>query len=147
MTVIVWDGITLAADKMAVVQGHKYPVVKVHRLDAANLVGVSGHLGRATAALAWLRHGGKPDEFPKSVDADDYMTMMVVNADREVWVYENSPYPFRVDRPTHAIGAGRDYAITALELGKAAAECVALASAHSSSCGLGCDALTFEEAA
>jgi 20S proteasome alpha/beta subunit len=147
VTVIAFDGRTLAADKRAVQAGHAFPVQKVFRLDRDRLAGVSGNLGRAMAVVDWLRTARPdPDAFPGSDKEDEYVQVMVVHRDGRIRVYENTPHPFAVDRPFHAIGSGRDFAIVALHLGHTAVEAVAVTAEYASGCGNGCDALTFEAA-
>lgn len=145
VTVVAWDGVTLAADKMAVMAGQKYPVTKIHEVNGV-LVGIAGNLGRGRALVEWLRAGANPETYPRATQDDEWVTMLAVGKDCVVWQYENGPHPIKVERAIHAIGSGRDYAITALLLGKTAAQSVAIASELSADCGMGCDTLTLGDA-
>lgn len=144
MTIVAWDGKMLAADKQAVVASQKYPVTKVYRVDADRLAGISGHLGRGTTIVAWLRGGAVLDQFPKSNADYDYTQVMVVSRAGDILVYENGAYPFTVNREQHCIGSGRDFGLSALFLGLNAESAVVHASNYSADCGLGVDTLTFD---
>lgn len=145
MTVIVWDGTTLAADKLAVNGGCAFRVTKIFRIDADRLAGIAGHLGRGMLVLDWLRRAGTAAEYPGSVKDDDWCSVMVVHRSGVIHLYESVGAPFAVDGYRHAIGSGRDFARAALWYGANALEAVRVASELSVDCGKGMNALTFEE--
>lgn len=143
MTVVVWDGKTMAADKRADVGGAPYTVTKVMRLDDM-IAGISGYLGHGLAVCAWLEAGRDPVKFPKETDDNGSGYVLVAHRSGLVERFENSPYPIIVGDSFHALGSGRDFALAALHMGKDARESVEVACALSSQCGNGIDSISFE---
>lgn len=141
MTVVAWDGRTLAADRMANYNGHARSATMVFRLDPQNLVGICGKASVATEILAWLRGARDPEQFPRDPDT---MVFMVHNTGRMV-CYEGGPFPVPVTEGYFAMGAGRDYALAALHLGYDARRAVEVACALDIYCGMGIDTLSFED--
>lgn len=144
MTVIAWDGRTLAADKRSC-SGTVYNIVtKIHRVGNV-LVGTSGDLAFALAMIDWVAKGRDPAAFPSHQRTkDDWQPTLVIEQDGTTSFYEQTPFPIRWERPFAAIGSGREYALAALHLGKTAAEAVAVACEFDPGCGNGIDTLTLE---
>jgi hypothetical protein len=159
MTVIAWDGNMLAADKRTTLGGVAYTSTKIERIvtgagtnseePAVLLVGASGESWACKAAIEWVRGGRKPEEFPVSQsDKEDWAGLVVVEH-RPGWKpgatrvlrYERSPYPYEMEDVLLAFGAGADFALAALHLGKNAVEAVELACKLSVHCGNGVDFL------
>lgn len=143
MTVIAWDGQTLAADKRACNGGLARTVTKIYRVSDV-LVGVAGDIAQAMEMIAWVRRGRKPDDFPASQRSDEWGTLVVIEADATVSVYEQSPYPFKIEDKIFASGSGRDFALAAMHHGKNAWEAVNTACCFDSGCGNGIDELRLE---
>ncbi|MGL4441444.1 MAG: hypothetical protein ACRCUE_19505 [Bosea sp. (in: a-proteobacteria)] len=141
MTVIAFDGRTLAADKRACVGGMARTVTKIHRVGPL-LVGGSGESSFIANVIEWVRNGRDPATFPATQkDKDDWQTVMVVEPDGSILIYERTPHPIRWEDKTGAIGSGRDYAMAALHLGKTAREAAEVACAFDCGCGNGIDTL------
>lgn len=141
MTVIAWDGRTLAADKRGTIAGMAYTVTKIHRVRG-ELVAFSGSGSHAAEILEWFKGDRKPETFPRRTDADEAAGMLVIDKDRRVLQYAwNCPYPEMIEGSFYARGAGRDYAMAAMHLGKTAREAVEVACAFDVSCGNGIDTL------
>lgn len=141
MTVIAFDGKTLAADKQASFGGLLRTVTKIHRIGSL-LVGGSGEVAFIGNMLEWIRNGRDPATFPASQrDKDDWQPIMVVEPDGCMLIYERSPHPVRWQDRFGAIGSGRDYAMAAMHLGRSAAEAVGVACALDAGCGNGIDTL------
>lgn len=145
MTVIVWDGKTLAADKLGDAGGHRLSVTKVRRHGDV-LAGGAGDADYVSAMHAWVDSGAKPEEFPEHQGDDDKCAnFMTVDRQGVIRLYGRTPHPIKIDPGcTYAIGSGRDYALTALHFGKTAREAVEVAIALNSTCGIGVDELTLE---
>jgi hypothetical protein len=146
MTVIAWDGKTLAADKRGCQSGFVYSVTKIFRVKN-RLVGFSGDAGRIGEFLAWLKAGAHPKTYPKNdYDSKDesYVWMLVIRADGTIEKYETSGYPIIVEEPFFATGGGRDYAIAAMHLGFDARRAVEVACRFDEGSGNGIDILTFK---
>lgn len=153
MTVVAWDGRTLAADKRAVNAGMQRTVTKVRKLPIATtdhrpahyvLVAGSGSFDQVMLMTEWVRAGEDPATFPASQrDKDAYASMVIIDENR-VYVIEQLPVRFRVEDQLYAMGSGRDFAMMAMHLGKSAAEAVELAALYQTDCGNGVDAVTLE---
>lgn len=142
MTVIAWDGKTLAADKQVEWQGLPRTVTKIFRVGNV-LVGVSGDGAQGMDMIEWLRNGQKAEDFPAAQrDEKQWATVVVVREDGAVWVYERTPTPMRLEDKCYATGHGRDFAMAAMYLGKSAREAVEITCVLDVHCGMGIDTLT-----
>lgn len=141
MTVIAWDGKTLAADRMGDAGGLKRATTKIRRFDGG-LFGSAGSASRGAEMFAWIESGADPECVPAfQLDPNDYQSTMIVRNDGTVWLYGCSAHPFRMEDPFHAIGSGRDFAMAAMYLGFGAAQAVHVASEFDTGCGMGIDTL------
>lgn len=143
MTVIAWDGRTLAADKRVSFQGLSSTTTKISRANGC-LVAMCGDGTAAEQMLEWFRAGAMPGNFPKCQRSVDWASLLVIVPDGKIHKYERGPKPIIIEDQFHAIGAGRDFAIAAMHCGKTAAEAVAIACIYENSCGNGIDTLAFE---
>lgn len=140
MTVICWDGATLAADKRSVNHGRATTVTKVFR-SGEWLLAISGDLVRGLEMVKWFQDGRDAKALPAFQSAlTDYVPMMAISKDG-VFLFENGPIPFKVEEPFFAIGSGRDIALTALHLGLGAVRAVQIACELNTGCGNGVDTL------
>ena len=140
MTIICWDGKTLAADKRASNNGLIRTTTKIFRVNDC-LVGFSGDLDQCMEMVNWVRGGCAISDFPTSQrDKDRWITLGVINQ-AGLRVYEMTPFPIIYEDAFWATGSGRDYAIAALHLGKTAREAVEISSIFDTGCGNGIDSL------
>jgi ATP-dependent protease HslVU (ClpYQ) peptidase subunit len=145
MTVIAWDGRTLAADKLACFGSLRSTVTKLRRINGW-IVGGSGDAAAVAEHMAWFQDGGHPEKFPASLREKDCPSMLLsVHPHGQVLKWENCPHPIELQCNRTAIGSGRDYAMAAMHLGCDARRAVEVASELDVSCGMGIDTLTFEE--
>lgn len=146
MSVIAWDGQSLAADKRASLGTLIRTVTKVFRVDATTLAAYSGDADAGEELLAWFKAGAEAHTFPKSArDSGGSSVLMVVWSDGAIWRFETTPYAVKFPPQQFAIGSGRDFALAAMHLGKTAAEAVEVACVFDSGCGNGVDVLTHAE--
>jgi len=143
VTVIAWDGKTLAADKCATVYGVKSTVTKIFR-NGDILVGLSGDYSHSLAMMEWLFDGRPRNEFP-APQGDNWGYMLAIHRSGKIERYEHSPYPFVIEDAQHANGSGKEFATCAMYLGKTAAQAVAIACVFCADCGMGIDTLTFDD--
>jgi hypothetical protein len=153
MTVIAWDGRTLAADKRASSAGLHRTVTKVFKVFVPEtpkrrqrylLVAGSGDYDMCSAMVQWIREGENPDTFPTAQRTSADFSPMVVVDEGKVYVYERQPYRIHFEDRLYAAGSGRDFALMAMHLGKSAAEAVELACIFQIDCGNGVDAVSLE---
>lgn len=143
MTVIAWDGKTLAADRrMSNSSGGHCSVTKIHRTPGGALIAGTGNIDVVNELRAWFEAGRDPEKFPQSAREDAATLVAIV--DGEVWQFVAGPYPVRVEDAIAAWGSGRPFALTAMTLGKTAREAVEVACVLCTNCGNGIDTLVFE---
>lgn len=141
MTVIAFDGKTLAADKLACFGNTKGTVTKIFRVFDC-LVGTCGTLPIGMELLEWFRAGSEPKDYPvANRDGEKGASLIVVRPGGIVWKYESSPVPFRVEGKFCAFGCGDESALIAMELGCDARRAVELVIKYNIVCGNGIDTL------
>ena len=141
MTVIAWDGRTLAADKRACNGTMIATVTKIRRAPDGSLIGSAGNSDAGEEVMAWYERGADPKEFSDNMrNRDDFAGLLVIRPDGEVWKFERTPYPIRFSTP-FAIGSGREFAMAAMYLGHDARKAVEVACALDCGCGNGVDQL------
>lgn len=145
MTVIAWDGKTLAADKMMGFGTSHATVTKIHRING-DLVAWSGEAALGKACREWVRAGLIPADFPAGQrDPDRTGSLLVIKRSGAIHHYAAEPYALEVENATYSIGSGGEYADAAMYLGKTAREAVEVACALDPNCGNGIDTLTLRE--
>jgi ATP-dependent protease HslVU (ClpYQ) peptidase subunit len=143
MTIIAWDGQTLAADKRATLSGLASVVTKIYEVPQG-LLGVAGEFSRFGAILEWFREkDAAPKHCPKfQQDVETCLHIVLIANNGAIWKYECSGHPYLVEDVKFAMGSGRNYAIAAMECGKSAPEAVQIACKFDIYCGNGYDTLT-----
>lgn len=136
MSVIAWDGETLAADRQATEDGVKTSCVKIFKVRrTGDVIGSVGDFDIGTSLENWYKSGADPKKFPKR--KADGSKLIVVTKAGAVLEYEGTPTPHRITAPFVAWGAGREIAIGAMAMGADAKKAVLVASEHRSDCGMG----------
>lgn len=144
MTVICWDGKTLAADKRASYGDMICTVTKIFKVGNV-LVGIAGEATFVGAMFNWVKNGRVIDDFPLNQRSkDDWQPTLVIEADGTSSIYERTPHPIKYEQLHIAIGSGREFARAALHLGKTSVESVQCAIDLCGTCGNGIDTLTLE---
>lgn len=139
MTVVVWDGRTLAADKQLSVGGLRCTTTKIHRVGEL-LVGCAGDSDACAEMVEWVRAGRLADLYPEAQKGKDYCSCVVIDGGK-VLTYWQSPHPTIIEDPVYAAGSGRDFALAAIMCGCDARRAVAVACQLDSGCGMGIDAI------
>ena len=140
MTVVAWDGHSLAADKMSDFGGLHATVTKIRRLRGGRVAAGCGPAALIGELCAWLDAGADPATFPAAQRSEkDCCVVLAVTPDRVALLYEHAPYPTVIESRQWAIGSGRDFAMMAMRLGKTAAESVVLTAELCNTCGNGVD--------
>lgn len=138
MSVVAWDGKTLAADKQGTNAGYAFTVTKMRRIKRGVVVAWTGTFEYGMLLAEWYAGGAKPEEWPAFQRTDGWTRLIVVEKGK-AFVFEQEPVKQPVETPFDAWGCGRDYALGALAMGAGAAEAVLVASRFSTGCGLGVD--------
>lgn len=140
MSVIAWDGRTLAADKRVSLGTLICTTTKISRVGDA-LCAYAGDAAGGEEVLAWFCNGAKPSDFPATQrDRENWSGLLVIR-NGQILKYEHSPYPVRLEDKFFAIGSGRDFALAAMHLGHDARTAVEVAIALDSGCGNGIDTM------
>ena len=148
MTVIVWDGHTLATDRQATDGTHKWEASKAWYMHTPiyGLCIVSGHgnVHDIIRRREWIRGGSDPATY--TIDTKYGAEMIVVNKDGLYVYHPASSTPDLRTKPC-AFGYGADYAYGALAMGANAEQAVQAANKYSLHCGNGveCFSLTTGE--
>lgn len=139
MTVIAWDGETLAADKRATSGGGiARTVTKIKRSRDA-LLAITGDWDVACELRAWWERGAKPDDFPPAARQNSASLMVFRRGSIES--YGTAPHPMPIEETQCAFGSGRDYAEAVMYLGHGARKAVEVACVFQTDCGNGIDIL------
>lgn len=136
MTVVAWDGRTLAADRrMTDGAGLIRTVRKIREWvepGSGRRVGlaITGDAAAGLEMLEWFTGGEGPETWPKAA-REDGATMIVVLASvggpAQVVQYAKGPYPMTILDERSAWGSGRDFALAGMSLGLNAIQAVELA--------------------
>lgn len=145
MSVVVWDGKTLAADRQASCGDLRMLTCKIRRLPSGEVVAWTGEVSTGMILADWYERGAKPEEWPKFQEGENWSRLIVASPGKLV-TYEGGPYPVAIPvlEKKAAFGSGRDFALGAMAWGADAEGAVTVASHFCASCGLGVDFETVE---
>jgi ATP-dependent protease HslVU (ClpYQ) peptidase subunit len=138
MSVIAFDGKTVAADRQATCSGCKTTSSKLFKLASGEIVGFTGSSDIGMAMLEWYKNGADCEKYPKYQTTDDWVRLVVITK-KGVFFYETTPNPVHSLDKKCAFGCGRDFALGAMEMGANAIKAVEIASKFSTDCGMGID--------
>jgi len=138
MSVVVWDGHTLAADKQGTIGDLRVKTTKMVRLDSGELLAWVGGQEEGMALENWYVNGCKPEEWPESQNAEGWGKLIAIVKGR-AYEYEQLPIRQSVQSVPAAWGSGRDFALGALAMGADAVGAVKVACKFSTTCGMGVD--------
>ena len=142
MTVIVFDGKQMVADRRMSSGNMHETVQKIHRLFGGVVVGFSGSVAHQGPMLQWVTEGVNPEAYPgPAFDAEHPMDaeMLVVNKWGQVFTFVGGPYLVEVLSRPVVIGSGAAYVLGAMAAGADAVRAVEIASQYDPGCGNGID--------
>jgi len=149
MTVIAWDGKTVAADKRAICSGVHFMTTKLRRVKVGDhipeVLAWTGDQDAGETVAAWYAAGADISKWPECQKDKDAWSRLLVFDRYGARMFERLPVSVKIEDPFCAWGAGRDFALAALHLGKTAQEAVELACVFETSCGNGVDVMTLKE--
>lgn len=140
MTVLVWDGISLATDRQANDGSAKWESDKAWYVSDKNtgkvcIVSGVGLLDDIIKLREWYREGALPKAFPELTKKSSQL--IVIHRDTGLWLYDGVPHPVHYGHNLHAFGHGKDFAYGALAMGATAKEAVDACNVYSLHCGKG----------
>lgn len=137
MTVIAWDGHSLAGDKLSNFAGLRTPTRKVYRIrkpdGAVVLAGAAGHTGQCQAYMRWARNPKLPEPTLNDIE------ILLIDERGRCWLAENGLQWALVRSRCFAIGSGAGVALGAMAAGASAKEAVVVTNRLVMSCGFGVD--------
>lgn len=146
MSVICWDGKTMAADRQCTMGGENpIEVCKLRKING-DIVGATGGGSAAEEMFAWYESGHRKEDWPKIQDDKDKASyLFVVTVAGRLIRYEHGPTPYEVFTVPVAFGSGADAAWGAMLAGADARRAVEIASIVDIYCGCGVDTLVQEK--
>ena len=139
MTIIVWDGSTLATDRAATDGVAKWRTEKAWYWGEGEdrlILSGAGPLHSILAMREWFKDGQEPSMFPV-IQTTHPCHFVVVSPYTGLYRFEITPSPIDHGRGQCAFGEGREFAYGALAMGATAQQAVEIANSHSPHCGLG----------
>lgn len=133
MSVLVFDGISLAADSFANNGTTAFPYEKIWKAHG-RLFGVIGPLNEASALRQWADTNLDPCEYPHLLLVNSKAQLIAVSKEKGLLRYKNSANPYLHGLSKLAIGEGADIAYGAMEHGATAEQAVAAAIKYSIHC-------------
>ncbi len=140
MSVIAWDGTTVAADRQATEENTRTSCKKIIRIRSSEILCDVGDYSIGLALIDWYKKGRDPAKFPRI--PKDNGTKLIVFSAAGVIEYETSHHGVPVKEPFFAWGIGKDLAIGAMAMGADARQAVKVACKYNVLCGMGVTALT-----
>lgn len=138
MSVVAWDGRTLATDRQATNAGMIREAAKSRELAPGHVIAWTGEQMQGLVLAQWYTGGAVVSLWP-AFQRTERWTRLVVASEGRLFEYEQEPYLEEIVEPFFAFGAGRDFAMGALAAGASARQAVEIACRWSDSCGLGID--------
>lgn len=132
MTVVAWDGTTIAADSQSSYGDIRWlkPSIKIFDLGNGKYAASSGSAAAKAKFVEWCEQGRSPKHFPTL--ADDGCYIYIEN--KIATVYDQNGLAIETEPPI-AMGIGKEFALGAMEAGANAAKAVAIAIKYSVWCG------------
>lgn len=149
MSVIAWDGKTIAADRQATCSDMRRKTVKLDCKAVRGKILIFGWTGidsNGRELMDWYVKGADVAKWPASQATSDWTRLLVASAKR-VLEFEQRPYPIIHTRAPLAWGSGRDFAVGAMAMGANADQAVQIACRYNVSCGMGVTVFTLTELA
>ena len=143
MTVLVWDGDTLATDRQANDGSLAWESSKAWYISGKTGVCIAtgvGMLKDIIVAREWWKEGGQPSHWPFSHTTNNCQFIVVDGGG--LHLFDGTPYPETRAFTPCAFGHGRDFAYGALAMGANAKEAVEAANKYSLHCGIGVELFT-----
>jgi hypothetical protein len=145
MTIIAFDGKSLAADRLADDNGTKKLTTKIKRLSNGDIAAGSGVSWQLALLQKWYLEGQDPEKWPpRQYPETEWPSRMIIATKGEILTYELGPIPNKLENAYYAWGSGQDYAMGALAMGATAKRAVEIAGELSTTCGLGVDVFDLE---
>jgi 20S proteasome alpha/beta subunit len=144
MTVIAWDGKSLAADRQADDGGIKANVTKIVRLPSGIILATSGTYWHMQYFIQWVSSGCIEEKWPDFQKDEKGFSELIVAEKGRVKLFDQGALPYFLEDPFFAWGSGAKFAMGAMAMGATAKEAVEITNRFSTSCGIGVDVFDIE---
>lgn len=140
MTVIVYDGRFLAADKLDACGDLKMPCTKIFEAADGSILSGAGRASSILHLKRWYETGCKVDKWPAEVQEDEngFANLVIANQKGVMWL-ARGPFLLPLESIPMAWGIGREVAMGAMAMGANAMEAVEVANKICRDCGFGVD--------
>src|SRR5574340_819361 len=141
MSVVAWDGQTVAADKQGTI-GDSIIITgtKMRRAKNGNVLAITGTLDLGTIFMDWYDDGENPEEWPLDLQKDEnYASDLLLFTPEGAYSFGRLGYKMKVEDKFMAWGCGSSFALGAMAAGAKAADAVQIASTYNPFCGNGID--------
>jgi ATP-dependent protease HslVU (ClpYQ) peptidase subunit len=151
MSVVVWDGKTLAADRQVSDGSMVRTTTKIRAIKTGRfkgyLMGAVGATATANLMMDWFETGAKPEFFPYEYakSAEMGASLIVITQKKEIWRFDHLPVPIIMEDDEYATGSGRDFAYGAMSMGADATKACEVACTHSTECGVAIDVIQWRK--
>ena len=135
MSVVAWDGKTLAADRQGTLYERQIRSDKLFRRGDTS-VAITGNHAEGLVLVKWYFAGADPEEWPSFQEPDSF-NMLLVARGRRLVMFQHLPIPILIRDRLFAIGNGAAYALGAMAAGADARAAVRIASRFDIHCGMG----------
>ena len=139
MTVVVWDGKTLATDRQANDGSMKWEAEKAWYVGTDHIVSGIGVLGSILKMRDWFVSGADP----ATLNVQPNSAELIVVSSEGLSVISSNGTSVELSAPM-AFGEGREYALGAMAMGATAQEAVQIANEYSLHCGKGVSCYTLQ---
>lgn len=140
MTVIAWDGKTLAVDKQITCGDFAVSGTKIRQLEDGTILAWGGHIDTGLIVAEWYEKGADPEKFPISRTEDDvWGELIVVTPERLCFGYCQGHVPTSYNYPMAWGGPGRYAAMAAMLCGRSATVAIEITNQICADCGFGVD--------
>lgn len=150
MTVIAWDGKTLAADRQSTFGYVQASTTKLRWIDADTMFAACGpHSGQCRELFRWFTEQKMcPEDYPTGNKSDALVIRRTGRDDKHprcMYYEAGCSTPVQIESPFFAIGSGAEYAMATMLLEHDAIKAVNVASVLSKSCGQGWNSASFNQ--
>ncbi len=135
MSVVAWDGRTVAADRRVTENDVPHLCRKVFRTKHGEILAFVGGFDHGLSLVRWYKSGGNAAKFPKARKADS--ATLIVFSKTRVYEFDGSPRAMPVSDKFMAWGSGKGPALGAMAMGADARRAVKIAGRYNVNCGMG----------
>jgi 20S proteasome alpha/beta subunit len=140
VSIVAWDGKTVAADKRACIADAAMTTTKIWEMSDGLIVATTGDFSFGIAMLKWFEDGAEEKDWPPFQTTNDWARLIIFDPLTKPYCYERQPVRQIIEDPFMAWGCGREFALGAMAMGATARKAVEVACRFNVYCGNGIDA-------